>query len=328
MTPPAPDASGAGLPVQATVVICTWNRASFLSETLEILCAIRVPPNLEWECLVVNNNCTDGTDDVLASFVGRLPLRRLFEPDPGLSRARNCAAREARGDLVLWMDDDIHVDREWLAAYVDAAGRWPEATYFGGNIEPHYVREPHRLVTANLETFQGLLGIRDFGPAERPFPEGEGPYGGNMAVRRSVFEKWTFDERLGHRHAERITGEETAFFGGLRQQGHVGVWVPAARVSHVITAGDLTAAAIHRHFVSYGRLLVRRADLQRTWILSYPRGLCLGYCLLTRARIRLLRLAGRTDWVPLLARCATWEGMLDEAANRPRPRKLGEDLDE
>jgi glycosyltransferase involved in cell wall biosynthesis len=298
--------------VDATVVICTWNRAALLAESLEILCDIRVPPDLEWECLVVNNNCTDGTDDVLASFAGRLPLRRLFEPNPGISRARNHAAREARGDLVLWMDDDIHVDRDWLAAYAEAAGRWPEATYFGGRIAPLYRQEPHPFVTDNLETFQGLLGIRDFGLTERLFTEGENPYGGNMAMRRSVFEKWMFDEKLGHRHAERLVGEETAFFDGLRQQGQNGVWVPAARVRHVIAAEQLSGAGVRRHFAAFGRSLVRRGDEQRTWILSYPRWLCRGYCLLTRARIRLLQLIGSTMWVPLLARCATWEGMLDE----------------
>jgi glycosyltransferase involved in cell wall biosynthesis len=249
--------------VDATVAICTWNRAASLAATLESLCAVRVPAGLDWECLVVNNNCTDRTDDVLESFAGRLPLRCLIEPIPGLSRGRNRGVREARGDLVLWMDDDIHVDKEWLAAYVDAAERWPQATYFGGSIEPLYLCEPLSFVTANVGTFQGLLGIRNFGPLERPFREGDGPYGGNMAIRRSVFEKWMFDERLGHQHAYRIAGDETAFFEGLRKSGHEGVWVPGARVRHVITPDQLTAAGIRRHFKAYGRFLVRRGDTRR-----------------------------------------------------------------
>jgi hypothetical protein len=211
------------------------------------------------------------------------------------------------------MDDDIHVDRDWLTAYEEAAGRWPEATFFGGRIEPLYRQEPHRFVTANPDTFQGLFGTRDFGPVERLFSEGESPYGGNMAVRRAVFEKWVFDEKLGHRHAERIAGEETAFFDDLRRQGQAGVWVPAARVRHVIHAEQLSGAGIRSHFAAFGRSMVRRGDERRTWILKFPPWLCRGYCLLTRARIRLLQLLGSAAWVPLLARCATWEGMLEEA---------------
>ena len=54
------------------------------------------PVGADWELLVVNNNCTDATDAVVASFVDRLPVRRLFEATPGLSTARNLAVREAK----------------------------------------------------------------------------------------------------------------------------------------------------------------------------------------------------------------------------------------
>ena len=307
--------------MNVTVVICTWNRAASLARTLEILCAVRVPAGLEWECVVVNNNSSDHTDEVLASFCHRLPLRRLFEPMPGLSHARNHAAREAGGDLVLWTDDDIRIDREWMAAYVDAARRWPEASYFGGIIKPLFPLEPPPFVSAHRKIFQGLLGSRDFGPVERPFPEQEGPYGGNMAVRRAVLENWSFDPRLGHHHAERITGEETAFFNQLRRHGHQGVWVPSAKVLHVIPPEQLSPAGLRRHFYAYGRSLVRQGDSHRTRILSFPRCLCRGCCLLTRPLIMLSLRVGRTNWVPLLARCATWEGILDEAgASAPAPR--------
>jgi hypothetical protein len=208
-----------------------------------------------------------------------------------------------------------------MAAYVDAARRWPEASYFGGIIKPFFPIEPPPLVAAHRKIFEGLLGSRDFGPIDRPFPEGEAPYGGNMAVRRAVLEKWSFDTRLGHRHAERITGEETSFFNQLRRHGHQGVWVPRAKVLHVIPPEQLSAAGLRRHFYAYGRSLVRQGDSHRTRILSFPRWLCRGYCVLTRSRIMFSQRAGGGNWVPLLARCATWEGILDEAgAGAPASR--------
>jgi hypothetical protein len=101
-------------------------------------------------------------------------------------------------------------------------------------------------------------------------------------------------------------------------------------VQHVIPDEQLTAASIRRHFMAYGRSLVRRSDIERTWILGYPRSVCRGYCLLTRTQVLLRRIVGRTNWVPLLARCATWEGMLDEArANARLPQKeLAEVVDD
>ena len=299
--------------LDATVAICTWNRAELLSEALETLCAVRIPVGIRWECIVVNNACTDRTDKVLASFAERLPLRRLYEPVAGLARARNCAAREARGELLLFIDDDIRVEFEWLAAYLGAMVRWPTAKYFGGIIEPLFSREPPDFVTYNPETFEGILGMRNLGAVERPFRDGEGPYGGNMALRRSVFEQWTFDERLGHRHADRIAGEETQLFDNLMKNGQSGVWIPDARVKHVIAPELLTATELRRHFIAFGRSLVRRGDTQRTWILRYPRWICRAYCLITLARVTIRSRLGRTNWAPLLARCATWEGILDEA---------------
>jgi glycosyltransferase involved in cell wall biosynthesis len=288
-----------------------------LADTLAILSAVRVPDRIEWECIVVNNNCTDRTNDVLASFAGRLPLRSINEPIAGISRSRNRAVREARGDVILFTDDDIHVDREWMAAYVDAMAAWPMASYFGGTIEPLYRSQPPAFVTDNLEALAGLLGMLDFGPMQRPFHGEERPFGGNMGVRRAIFDEWTFDEQLGHRHLNRNPGEETAFFADLQKRGRQGVWVPAAKVAHVIPPAQMTDAAIYRHFSAYGRWLVRRGDQQQTWMLRFPHWLCRAFCRVTRIRIALLRSAGMTSWASLLARCAVWEGMLEEARADP-----------
>jgi len=74
-----------------TVAICTWNRARLLDQTLNHMRNLQIPPDVDWELLVVNNNCTDQTDTVIERYEGDLPIRRLFEARPGLSHARNRA---------------------------------------------------------------------------------------------------------------------------------------------------------------------------------------------------------------------------------------------
>jgi glucosyl-dolichyl phosphate glucuronosyltransferase len=57
---------------------------------------------------------------------------------PPFSRARNRAVYAARGDYLVWTDDDVVVDPNWLAAYVAAFRRRPEAAVFGGPVFPRY----------------------------------------------------------------------------------------------------------------------------------------------------------------------------------------------
>src|SRR4051812_4932182 len=111
--------------IRVTVAICTWNRSALLDRTLTSMRHLVIPEGVEWEILVVNNNCTDDTDDVLSRHFAGLPLRRVFEPRQGLSNARNAAIDVAAGELICWTDDDVLVDPGWLSAYVEAASRWP-----------------------------------------------------------------------------------------------------------------------------------------------------------------------------------------------------------
>src|ERR1700722_18947243 len=149
--------------MKITVAICTWNRAALLDQTLGEFARLRIPTDTSWEVLVVNNNCTDATDEVLTRHASNLPLRRLFEGQPGLSNARNCALGASDGDLVLWTDDDVLVDSGWLAAYHEAARSSPEASFFGGTVDPLFAQTPPRWIRDNLDLLESAFALRKFG---------------------------------------------------------------------------------------------------------------------------------------------------------------------
>ena len=114
----------------------------------------------------------------------------MFETKPGLSNARNCAAAAARGDLMIWTDDDVLVDEGWLTAVVGAARRHPRAAAFGGPIEPWFP------VCPDPDYLAAFPSLRDgFCGLDHDLPEGILPadrliYGANMAFRaRSI---WIF----------------------------------------------------------------------------------------------------------------------------------------
>jgi glucosyl-dolichyl phosphate glucuronosyltransferase len=239
--------------MKITIAICTWNRSRLLQRTLESMCGLAAPAGIEWELIVVNNNSTDSTDDVIRLFQNRLPIRGLFEKTPGKSNAANLAIKNSAGDYIIWTDDDVTVDNDWLAVYVKAFETWPTAEYFGGAILPGFEAAPPPWIQQNLKHFGGLLGVRDLGPEERPLTASERPFGANMAFRRSVFDKWGFDPRLGPQGGDRLTHEETVLLEQLRCSGAIGVWVPAARVWHYIPKERLTKSQIWNIYYTMGK---------------------------------------------------------------------------
>jgi glycosyltransferase involved in cell wall biosynthesis len=90
--------------VDVTVILCTYNRCQSLARALESVAAQILSESVEWEVLVVDNNSSDQTGEVVQDFSGRYPgrFRYLFESKQGLSHARNAGIRAARGEIVLY----------------------------------------------------------------------------------------------------------------------------------------------------------------------------------------------------------------------------------
>src|SRR5690606_32524306 len=120
---------------EVSVLVATRDRAEPPAPTLDSLAAQRLERDA-WELVVVDNGSRDATAEVLAAHTDSLPLRILGEPRPGKSRALNAAIPHARGDLLAFTDDDVEVGPGWLAALLAASRRFPDASIFGGPIEP------------------------------------------------------------------------------------------------------------------------------------------------------------------------------------------------
>ena len=241
-----------------TVAICSWNRASLLDQTLTEMRKLRIPSGVDWELLVVNNNSTDTTDAVIARHSAALPLRRLFEPKQGQSNARNCAIDAAKGDFLIWTDDDVLVDENWLAEYVRAAEAWPQASIFGGRIDTWYECEPPHSFRKYED---GLLPVRSLGSDERPLSESEYVYGANMAFRVPAIKNYPFDTTLGRVGDEFVLGDELCLIRRMRRDGHSGVWVPSAVVKHFVPVSRTDRRNIWKYVCGSARMSVRMKDI-------------------------------------------------------------------
>jgi glycosyltransferase involved in cell wall biosynthesis len=214
---------------------------------------LRVPSGVTWELLVVDNGSTDDTNRVIRSFGGRLPVRRLFEPEPGLSRARNLAVEHAGGDYIVWTDDDVLVDPGWLQAYCDAFARHPDGAFFGGPVEPWFEGESPAWLERAWVHVGGAYAVRDLGATEFTFDAGKLPFGANMAFRTDWQRRVPFDVDLGHNGDAMVGGEETDVMQAIFAAGGTGWWVPDALVQHFIPRERQRIEYLESYFFGRGQ---------------------------------------------------------------------------
>ncbi len=306
--------------MRVSVAICTWNRAGLLAQTLEAMTRLRVPADLSWELLVVNNGCTDPTDEVLQQYATRLPLRRCWEPVLGLSHARNRAVAEARGDYLVWTDDDVLVNEDWLTEYCRAFDRWPEAAVFGGPVAPWFAGTPPQWLVQVFPRVASAFAAIDLGDQAVPLdPEGSLPFGANMAIRMREQRSHRFDASLGVRGSQRGAAEETCLIQSILRDGAAGWWVPAARVRHYIPTERQTTTYLRRHYFAYGRVCARQwqGGEEKKWF-GRPRWLW-RHALERELCYRVRRVVGRpAEWVEELVRASMAWGRLRDLGRLPR----------
>ena len=235
-----------------SVLLSTRDRAPLLAGVLEHLCRQEGLDGVRWEVLVVDNGSTDGTPDVLARFAQRLPLVALREPRAGKSLALNRALESARGELLVFTDDDVEPVPRWLAEYLAASRRWPDHIVFGGPIRPLYPPEMPGWMR-KLADDQPHYAAPAFGHLLLDQEEGQMnmlPFGGNWAVRAQAMSGVRFRVDSG---PEGAVGEDTDIMLRLIRDKLLPVYVPAAGLGHVIRADQVQVPALLGRAYRMGR---------------------------------------------------------------------------
>lgn len=307
--------------MKISVAICTRNRAQSLERALQSLVRLHVPPETDWELLIVDNGSTDGTAALIESFADRLPVRRISEPKAGLSNARNRAVDEAQGSYIIWTDDDVVLERGWLAAYLGAFQAHPDAAVFGGKILPVLDPPTPRWFEEALPLLGYPLAHRDLGdaPLALSVPEDRIPYGANYALRMREQRRLRYDPDLGASPHHNRVGEEVGVMTSILKSGGSGFWVPDAVAHHCIPTSRQSESYIFRYYEAQGETaaFVEGKYATPTWF-SVPRWLWL------RLPKRLLRYqwerrtAPPRQWVKSLIEYAYDRGLFEHWRNAAR----------
>ena len=237
-----------------SVIICTYNRDKYIYNVLESLAENTLPAS-QYEIVLIDNNCTDNTRSECARFVQDFPtvdFRMFVETSQGLSHARNRGIKESRGDILVYVDDDALVNREYLQTYADFFERHPDIDAAGGPIIPKYETEEPSWMSYYTKCL--LTGYKDLGKTVREFPKNDFPGGGNAAYRSSVFEKvGLFNVDLGRKGDSLVGAEEKDIFDKMTNRGMRFFYLPTAILYHLIPEKKLSKDYFDRLTYSIGK---------------------------------------------------------------------------
>lgn len=243
-----------------SIVLCTHNRAARLRETLHTLLALEALPGLEWELVVVDNNSTDGTRQVVDAFARQTPhaVRYLFEARQGVSFARNAGSQASRGEIIAFIDDDVALGAGWLTAFYRAF-QDSHCIGAGGRIRAGWT-SPRPVWYADAGPYRLMKGIAEYEHGDRLILVGPDrpPFGGNMAFHRRAFAlHGPFRTDLGLVALRRMGGEDTEYCRRLMAAGEAIVYVPDAVVTHPVEPFKLRKGYFRRYYYYYGRQITR-----------------------------------------------------------------------
>jgi glucosyl-dolichyl phosphate glucuronosyltransferase len=236
-----------------SVILCTYNRSQDLKRALESVAHSIVPSDCDWEVLVVDNNSSDQTRELIEEFCTQFPERfvYIFEPKQGLSHARNAGILAARGDMIAFVDDDVIVESNWLHN-LTVALQDGDCAGAGGRILPEREFAMPAWMSQDLLRVGGVLPFFDLGPAAGKLDRA--PYGANMAYRREMFEKYGFFRTdLGRCGNSLISSEDTEFGRRLLAAGEKFHYEPGAIVYHAIPQERLDRKYFQAWWFGLGR---------------------------------------------------------------------------
>jgi glycosyltransferase involved in cell wall biosynthesis len=241
--------------------MATRDRAPVLERCLTAMAQLRSPPG-GFELVVVDNGSIDDTAQVLGANYPNLPLRRLIEERPGKNVALNFAlshlgARASNADLLVFCDDDVIPQPDWLCALLAAAVRFPSVDLFGGGIDIVWTRSPPSWISA-FAPFFGIL-FAETTSESGPCPT-DALWGPNLALRGRLFTGAPlFNEEFGPNGRQDFAmGSETELLARLGALGISARFVGEARVGHMIDGAVLTRESVLRRARRHGRGVIRR----------------------------------------------------------------------
>lgn len=230
--------------MKASIIICTYNRLPYLKKAID---AVLKQDSPDWELIVVDNNCSDGT----AEYVMRLAkeherIRYIKETNQGLSHSRNRGAAEAQYEILLYLDDDAWVVPGLVREYIKTFEENSEVGCVGGRVLLDGIEKLPYWFCPKL---WGLLGEFDMGEGEdyRILNKRSGFIGANFAMLKKAFEKTSgFDILVGRTKGVLLSDEDIIMCYHIFDLGYKLAYNPMALAYHTIVPAKVSFSYVMR----------------------------------------------------------------------------------
>jgi glycosyltransferase involved in cell wall biosynthesis len=247
-----------------TFIICSYNRAEYLDDTLQSLHEHAPSEGPNYELLVVDNNSTDQTSEVTQKYQTSSgkndnAVCYIKETTQGLSHARNRGIEEANAPNVVFLDDDIQATPSLIPAWCSFFVDHPDAVAAGGKNHIQFDAPRPRWMSYFLLP---LLAYHDLGNTMKTYPINKYPFGCNMGFKKSIFDRvGDFNIELGRKGKSLNAGEEKEIFKRIQELGKDIYYLPDAFLYHRVGAERLTIDYVRRQALGLGRSMkLRMAD--------------------------------------------------------------------
>ena len=213
-----------------SIIICTYNRMEYLPNCLEHL-KNQTAKKKFYEIIIINNNSSDKTELICNDYIlknSEINVTYFLEKKPGLSNARNRGIKEAKGDILCFIDDDGFATANYVKTISKYASNINYSNYiaFGGKVIPCYNKGKEPIWISKY--ISGLVSEVDLGEKVKSFNK-KYPAGCNMVFRKEFFEKHGgFNVDLHTR------GDDKYIFQKLRDNKYKILYLPELKVSHFI----------------------------------------------------------------------------------------------
>jgi len=218
-----------------SIIVCTYNRDKYLYDALKCIAenGFSCP---EYEIVLINNNSTDNTENECKMFHRDFPqvnFNYFVELNQGLSFARNRGIMEAKGDWLVFLDDDSFVGKDYLKNLADNLEKYTDCEAFGGKISPKF--ENGEIPKWLSKWTYSWVSAIDLGENTQEFKGEKYPIGANMGIRKSTLNKTGyFNTKLGRSKKNLIGGEEKDIFNRIKNHGGRICYFPNIEVQHII----------------------------------------------------------------------------------------------
>ena len=216
---------------EIAAIICTHNRDRYLGAAIDSLlnqdCS-------DYEIIVVDNASSDRTKEVVEKRLDNPLVKYVYEPELGLSVARNRGAKETSAPILAYLDDDAEASSQWLRVIANAYRENDKLAIAGGKVTL-ILPEGHTALPNWLsEEMAGALGSYDLG-SEIVYLDNPNltPRGLNYSLRRSFLENiGGFDPNLGRVGKNLLSNEELLMTELALDKGWQVAYLPDALAAH------------------------------------------------------------------------------------------------